>query len=148
MQICKKMDKVKLKVIAGKLEKPSWNSYNNYVDKTQLMINYVSNQMKADPRYKEKVGDNEEMIDMNLFNHTLFMSSIFLNFDAGVFIETILWSYRTYMARGVQDSYWLDSYNTWLEVIEKQLSSSSYNEISSFYKFMHEHHHDFLENAN
>jgi len=141
------MDKSELKQLARKLRKPSLQSYNNYVDQTQLMLNDVLRKMKAAPDYEEKVGDNMDTMDMNLTSHTQFMSSLFLNYDVNVFIETILWVYRTYMARGVQDVYWLNSYDIWLEVIKQKLSPASFDEIKSFYLFMQQNHSHFVSNA-
>lgn len=141
------MDKKQLKQFARELKKPSLQSYNNYVDQSQLMINAVSRRMKADPAYEEKIGDNIEVMDMNLSSHTQFMSSIFLNYDAGVFIETILWVYRTYISRGVQDVYWLNSYEIWLEVTKQHLSPASFAEIKTFYHFMQQYHPHFVSHA-
>lgn len=141
------MDKAQLKKQAGHLKKPSLHSYNDYVDQTQMMINAVSRELKADPDFTDKIGDNEELMETNLSNHAQFMSSLFLNYDANVFVETILWVYRTYMSRGVKDVYWLDSYRIWLEVIKKQLPAESFQEISPFYQFMLQNHPHFVNNA-
>ncbi len=63
--------------------------------------------MLAHPGIDTLVGQgNAEMMEVNHQNQFRYLASLALLFDAVSLVETVLWVFRTYRARGFQVAYW------------------------------------------
>lgn len=84
--------------------------------------------------------DNVNVLKDNNANHVRFMSSIFANYDAKVFVETVLWVYRTYKSHEFSESYFPKQLETWNKIIKHKLSEESSSEILVYYDWMLKNH--------
>ena len=83
------------------------------------------------------VGENNlQMAEDNNRNFARFMASLFANYDPNVFVETVLWVYRTYRCHGFHTTYWAANLNLWTDLIKEELSDESYEAIYPFYEWL------------
>jgi hypothetical protein len=131
------MNKSYLIETACALKKVQIEAVKEYVDKREFMVGRVNELMVQRSDLFMLIGDdNLEMMKDNHSNHHQFMSSVFEFPNVEVFVETILWVFRTYRSHGFQDSYWTAQLNSWLVVIKQYLSTQAYDQISPYYEWM------------
>ena len=80
--------------------------------------------------------ENLQMAEDNNRNFARFMASLFANYDPNVFVETVLWVYRTYRCHGFHTTYWAANLNLWTDLIKEELSDESYKAIYPFYEWL------------
>ncbi|MFW5880852.1 MAG: hypothetical protein ACOC2N_07070 [Spirochaetota bacterium] len=64
--------------------------------------------------------------------------------DLEVLVNTVLWVFRAYRAHGFNLTYWPAQLDTWVVLLEKHLSPSSFAAIYPVYHFMLIHQPDFV----
>ncbi|MEI8345746.1 MAG: response regulator, partial [Candidatus Omnitrophota bacterium] len=136
------MDKQMLLVAARKLQSVSSDVMAEYETSREEMVSRINARMAQRGDLFELIGGqgNLAVMENNHANHALFMRSIWSAYDADTFVETVIWVYRTYRARGFRPEYWVAQLNLWLEILQKRLSEKSYTAIKPFYNFVVTHH--------
>jgi len=81
----------------------------------------------------------------NHLNHALFMRSIFELKSAKTLVETIIWVYKTYMARGFTHRYFFYELLAWIESIEEL--NLAIPHIKTLYQLMVDKHELFISLA-
>ena len=81
-------------------------------------------------------SNNSEMAKDNNTNFARFMSSIFVDYQPEVFIETVLWVFRAYQAHGFKSTYWPANINIWITQLDKELDNSFFDQIYPFYSWL------------
>lgn len=108
-----------------------------YSEKRQELVSQINTIMASREDIEILVGHgNLELMKDNHANHGLFIESMLKTFDPNVLVETILWVFRAYKSRNFHDHYWAAQLNTWTEVIDKNLSSKSAQEVLPLYHWM------------
>jgi hypothetical protein len=122
---------------ASKLKAPSAKSLEEFASKQEKISIEMNEVFCARPDLDKMIGEkNLEMMKDNHRNHCRFMYSIFENYNSEVFVDTILWVFRTYRQHGFQLSYWPAQLDTWLELYKTHLSKPTYSEIEPFYTYI------------
>lgn len=80
--------------------------------------------------------DNIDLMKDNHANHARFIESILTEYQPAVLVDTILWVFRAYRARGFQTAYWAAQLNAWTEVFEEILSAPTVKAIGPLYDWM------------
>jgi len=80
--------------------------------------------------------DGRAMSEDNNRNFSLFMESLFQQFQPEVFVDTALWVFRAYRSHGFQVIYWPANLDTWMETLHQELSPPSFADIAPFYRWL------------
>ena len=100
------MGKNHLLETARKLEQVNQETAEEYRQKSDELIARINQRMLEKPEIKNLVGeDNLSMMRDNHANHVRFMASILKNFNAEVFVDTVLWVFRAYRSHGFTTNY-------------------------------------------
>ncbi len=131
------MDKNLLLESAGKLQQVSQEAAREYQDKSPLLLSSINRHMLVRQDIEKLVGkDNMEMMKDNHANHLRFMASIFQHHNSEVLVETILWVFKAYRSRGFTTSYWAAQLNSWITILQEELSPGSFNQILPYYNWI------------
>lgn len=131
------MDKNNLIESASKINHFSEATQQEYVQKSELLINKMNSLMLARADLKELIGENnQEMMKDNHANHVRFISSILKNFSPEVLVETILWVFRAYRSHRFTTSYWAVQLNSWISIMKETLTPEAYNQVFPLYEWM------------
>lgn len=131
------MDKNLLLESAGRLQQVNNDAAREYQDKAQLLLSRINRHMLSRQDIEKVVGkDNIEMMKDNHANHLRFMASIFQHHNSEVLVETILWVFRAYRSRGFITSYWAAQLNSWITVLQEELSAESFKQIWPYYNWI------------
>ncbi len=131
------MNKEYLLKTAAELKAVNKKAGKEYAEKIDVLVGKMNQIMLARPDIDKLVGkDNISMMQDNHANHARFMSSIIVNFDPNVLVDTVLWVFSAYQNHGFHSQYWAAQLNTWMELFSKELSEDTYAEIYPFYNWM------------
>lgn len=131
------MDKNSLMESALKLKQVSVESAEEFMEKAEDMTSKMNKIMLSRTDLTDIIGEkNISMMQDNHANHARFLSSIFLHYNADVFIETILWVFRAYRSHGFTTNYWAAQLNNWIMIFKKELSPECFKEIYPYYDWM------------
>ena len=131
------MGKNHLLETARKLEQVNQETAEEYRQKSDELIARINQRMLEKPEIKNLVGeDNLSMMRDNHANHVRFMASILKNFNAEVFVDTVLWVFRAYRSHGFTTNYWASQLNTWIDILKNSLTDKSFNEVYPYYEWM------------
>lgn len=98
------------------------------------LVAEVNRRMEQRPDIKGLTGaGNLNMMRDNHANHARFVRTILKDFDAEVLVETVLWVFRAYRARGFSDNYWVAQLNEWTAAMKGILSPEAYAQIYPLY---------------
>lgn len=110
-----------------------------------ILLSEINNRMLDRDDLSDMIGNkNTEMMKDNHANHLKFMKSMFLEFQAVTFVNTIIWVFRAYRSRGFKTTYWSSQLNTWLDIFQDKLSDKAFNDIFPFYEFIIVHIPEFV----
>lgn len=124
------MNKEQLIESASKLVQPTFEAANEFIDKAGLLAEKLNEKMAAREDVDRLVGSgNLDMMKDNSRNLTRFMGSMFTHFDPNVFVETIIWVFRSYRSHGFTISYWPANLNQLMKVISNEISKDAANEL-------------------
>lgn len=122
---------------ASKLKEISGSACTEYSENLHLLVAKVTGLVLEHNNIDSLIGDaNASMMRDNHTNHAKFMVSIFENYNPIVFVETILWAFRTYLSHGFHPKYWDLHLNAWLKTISQNLSKETSEQISPYYIWM------------
>jgi len=131
------MNKDKLLASAKKLTQPQVEVAAEFGEKKELLASAVNQKMYARPDLERLVGQGSQlMLEDNNRNHVRFMESIFCEYNPEVLVETVLWVFRTYRSHGFQLAYWPASLDTWVEILQKELSAEAFKAVYPFYNWL------------
>lgn len=96
------------------------------------------NQTMADrPDLKKLVGDgNRQMAEDNNRNFARFMESMYLDYNAEVLVDTVLWVFRAYRSHGFQTTYWAANLNVWVDMLRQELSKEAFDALYPYYNWL------------
>ena len=131
------MTKEQLIKTAEKLVQPSSESASEFLQKSEHLATAMNSRflLRKDLTHLHGEG-NEDMMKDNHRNHIRFLSSVFLNYDPEVLVETVLWVFRAYRAHGFKLTYWPAQLDTWVDIFKVELSENCFQEIYPFYHWM------------
>ncbi|MFW6064918.1 MAG: hypothetical protein ACOC8Y_05020 [Candidatus Natronoplasma sp.] len=134
------MDKDELIRSAKKIEEPSRNAVEEFKETKEKLAIELNKRMKKRENLEELIGsNNESMMEDNSQNMVKFLHSVFKNFEAKVFVDTILWVFKTYRSHGFRPEYWKTNLNTFVEIMKEELSEETFDELKPFLGWMIEH---------
>ena len=64
------------------------------------------------------------------------MESLFGSYDPKIFVETVLWVFRTYRNHGFNTSYWAANLDIWVEILRSSVSEETYREVYPYYHWL------------
>jgi hypothetical protein len=121
---------------ATKLLQPSKSAAAEYAQKSERLAAEMNRSMGARPDVDYMVAGNLAMMEDNHRNHARFIESLFYAYDPAVLVDTVLWVFRAYRSHGFQLTYWPAQLDTWVEVLRRELSPQSMEEVYPFYRWM------------
>lgn len=80
---------------------------------------------------------NMSIMEMNHINHFRYMNSLAALYDPKSFVETVLWVFRTYRARGFSVQYWEVMLPEAMTILRQQLGDAHYQELGPYYEWLH-----------
>ncbi len=110
------------------------DEYSSVKEKITAEINDIMSK-RSDLESLIGPGNIEMMCD-NHRNHARFMESLFRNYRADVFVETVLWVFRAYRSHGFKLTYWPAQLDLWVAVMKKNISIEAFEHLYPFYKWM------------
>jgi hypothetical protein len=121
---------------ARELPRAAAEAAREYAQKCSALVAEVDRRMLQRPDLERLVGeDNSEMMRDNHANHARFVSTILQHPNPEVLVDTVLWVFRAYRSHGFHLSYWPAQLNTWVEVLEQQLSAESFAGVYPLYQW-------------
>jgi len=131
------MDKQALFASAATLKQPSQEAAQAYGRKRAALAAAVTEALRGREDLDRLVGPgNAAMMEDNHANHGRFLESVFQDYDPERLVETILWVFRAYRARGFQLTYWPAQLNAWLNAMHAELPEAFFSELAPFYIWM------------
>jgi hypothetical protein len=119
------------------LAQPSGPAADEYSFVREAIAAEINDIMSKRDDLESLIGaGNIEMMYDNHRNHARFMESLFRNYRADVFVETVLWVFRAYRSHGFKLTYWPAQLDLWAALIKKNISGESFEQIYPFYKWM------------
>ena len=129
--------KDKLLASAKKLILPPEKARDEFNAKIDMLVAAGNKNLAARPDFDKLVGaENHQMAENNNSNFARFMDSIFDEYDPTTFVETVLWVFRAYRSHGFFTTYWAANLDTWMKMLEKELSEESFITIAPFYNWL------------
>lgn len=129
--------KEKLLLSARKLSPPSTEACLEFRKSIETLVATGNKAMAARQDLDDLVGaKNHEMAENNNGNFARFMESMFTEYDALTFVETVLWVFRAYRSHGFKTTYWAANLDIWIKMLEKELSKEAFVELSPFYNWL------------
>lgn len=140
--------KGKININISDVPKVSKEAAQEYGDNLDFMIKKVDQDMSEKENLNQLIGDNllSKMED-NHKNHANFMYNSFQLNDPELFLNTIIWVYKTYNNHGFSYEYFPLELKTWISAVKKYLNTESQTSIIKVYKWMLDHHQTFLEES-
>ena len=130
------MPKAILLKTAAKLKQPKPQTTLEFSEKKDLILTQINARSISRQDILEMAGNNFQLLQDNHANHLKFMESTFMHYNPKVFVESILWVFKTYRSRNFNPKYWSTIMNSWLNVHKQNLSEESFFEIQPFYTWM------------
>lgn len=94
--------------------------------------------LKTRPDLEDLIGaGNMIFMEMNHISHFRYMNSFAALFDPKSFVETVLWVFRTYRARGFSVQYWEVMLPEAMTILRQQLGDAHYQELGPYYEWLH-----------
>ncbi len=127
------------------VSKETAEEYGNKID---LMLKKVNQDMSEKGNLNQLIGDNpiSKMKD-NHKNHADFMYNSFLLNDSELFLNTIVWVYKTYNKHGFSYDYFPVELKVWISAIKEYINPENQKAIIKVYRWMLNHHQTFVEES-
>lgn len=131
------MKKEKLITSAETLSQPGPEAAEAFAARREVLTAQVLEQMRQRPDLLKLIGaENDAMLGDNAANMSRFMLSMFQQYEPVVFVETILWVFRTYRAHGFRLTFWPAFLNTWIEAVKTTLAPETADQLVPFYQWI------------
>ncbi len=129
--------KEKLLATASKLNQPSSSAADEFSSKQTQLATMGSQILSQRPDVEKLVGKgNLSMSEDNNRNFASFMVSLFSDYSPDVFLETVLWVFRTYRSHGFKATYWSANLNIWVDMMNQELTKDTVDELYPFYNWI------------
>lgn len=127
------------------VSKEAAEEYGNNLD---VMIKKVNQDMSEKENLNQLIGDNPitKMKD-NHKNHANFMYNSFKLNDSELFLNTIIWVYKTYNNHGFSYDYFPAELKCWISAIEEYIQTENQDLIIKVYKWILNKHQIFIEES-
>ena len=110
-----------------------------------LLVDQVNRSIESSGRLAELVGSNPvELVRANHENHASFMCSVLMVKSAPTLVDTVIWVYSSYIARGFRPEYFPVELSAWKEAVLEHMGHDSGQSIARLYALMIESHQSFL----
>ena len=131
------MEKKDLIASAARLSAAAPEAVAEFAAKREEILAAVNARLLARADISTLVGpDNIDLMKDNHANHARFIESILTEYQPAALVDTILWVFRAYRARGFQTAYWAAQLNAWTEVFKETLSAPTVRAIGPLYDWM------------
>jgi len=122
---------------ASELRQPPASAAEEFSQKLDQFV-VKGNQIISEQHDFEKLVGSKNIYTAETNNHNFarFMNSLFSNYNSEVFVETVLWVFRTYRSHGFQTTYWAVNLDIWINMIRADLSSESFKALHPFYNWL------------
>lgn len=122
---------------ASKLTQPSIEAITEFASRADAMTSALNERLSQRDDLAQLIGEgNLDMMHDNHRNHIRFMISLFKDYNAEVFTETVLWVFRAYRSHGFKLTYWPAQLDNWIDIFKKELSQECFDQIDPFYNWM------------
>lgn len=130
---------------AAQLPLPGTEAAAEYAARSESLAAELNRLMCARADLEALIGaNNTEMMQDNHRNHARFMNSLLAGYSPEVLVNTVLWVFRAYSAHGFHLTYWPAQLDTWITLLQSELSQPTYNSVYPLYHFMLIHQPDFV----
>jgi len=110
----------------------------NLEGKLELCAAELTASLKNRPDLEDLIGvGNMSIMEMNHINHFRYMNSLAALYDPKSFVETVIWVFRTYRARGFSVQYWKVMLPEAMTILRQQLGDAHYHEFGPYYEWLH-----------
>lgn len=115
-----------------------------YAAKREALVAFVNQRMSLNPDIDRLIGpDNRSIMIENHWNHAKFMLALLHDYRPALLVNTVVWVFKAYRARGFTTAYWDTQLDCWLEVMDRELSADALGVLRPVYRFLQEHTGDF-----
>mgnify|MGYP006286785185 CR=1 FL=1 len=126
-----------IKESAGKLRPVNASAVKAYADNTSAMAAAVTDVLMQHGDLEQVIGrGNAAIMAENHRRHAEFISSMLENFRPEIFVETLVWVFRTYRARGFAKQYWVLQLNAWRDTLSATLETEHARQVDGIYVWM------------
>ena len=132
-------------VEAAKLPNPTNKAAAEYASRSEAFAAELNRIMCTREDLDALIGvNNQEMMKDNHRNHARFMSSLCARYHPETLVQTVLWVFRAYRAHGFHLTYWPAQLDSWIGLLQRELSKPAFDSIYPLYHFMLIHQPDFV----
>jgi methanogenic corrinoid protein MtbC1 len=116
-----------------------------YQENISVLRKYVDDTLSSNPSINKLIGNNplQVMYD-NHGHHAAFMATVFSIGNYELLARTVPWVYRAYSAHKFSYDYFPLELKTWIQALEKHLTSDLTEEIKSVYAWMIKRHENMI----
>lgn len=140
------MDEGELVVSAEKIDEPSRDAVEEFSERKDELAVMLKDRMERRDDLEDLIGEgNRPMMEDNSENMVDFLHSIFTKYKPEVFVETVLWVFKTYRSHGFNPGFWPANLNTFVEIMDEELSDESFEELNPFLQWIIENIPVFIE---
>lgn len=116
-----------------------------YSDHLKRMTEAVDSRLMEHPDLDRLIGGNPlRLMRDHHHNHAVFMATVFSFNNMELLCRIVPWMYRTCHNRGFSFDYFPVDVNAWMDVIEEHLEPASAAPILAIYRWMLQHHDDWI----
>jgi hypothetical protein len=135
-----------IKASAGQLRPVNDFAAKAYADNGMAMAAAVTNMLMQHEDIERIIGQgNAATMAENHRRHAEFISGMLENFRSELFVETLVWVFRTYRARGFAKQYWVLQLKAWRDTISANLEAEHARQVDEIYVWMLENLDDLYE---
>ena len=122
---------------AKKLNRPPLDYAEEFNQKKDKLAAELSKRMSSREDIERLVGTgNASMMEDNSRNLSRFMGSLFMGYNPEVFVETMIWVFRSYRSHGFQLAFWSANVDTYAEIMKEELSPEAYKSLYPFFDWI------------
>ncbi len=120
-----------------------------YMRSTDQLLTQVANQLLAHPQSKALIGGNPQEVMKDLHQkHAISMATALKINSYELLEKTVLWMYRTYLARGFRSDYFSTELLAWQQAIKQSFDNPDHaNELLAIYQWLLDHHQEMIEQS-
>lgn len=116
-----------------------------YQEKIPVLKKYVDDTLSSHPYITKLIGNNPlQIMYDNHSHHAAFMTTVFSIGNYELLARTVPWVYRAYAAHNFSYDYFPLELKTWIDALEKHISSDRIPEIKSVYAWMMKRHENMI----
>jgi hypothetical protein len=134
-----------LVVSAASMKTPDPTSRVEYSVRRDQLADLVTAAMSSRPDIDLLIGkDNLKLMESNHRRYAVFAETLWASFDPQVLVRTIIGMYAGSRAAGFSFAYWPAQFESWLGVLNDQLTPEAFAAISPYFLWLKANHHSFI----